>query len=221
MVQSVDALILLVYLMPGFIGMLVFEALAEIKRRQSPEKIGLIVFFAILSIFSVNIFRSVSLIPNFEELKKSPELLSDLIKTNIFFASISAAVFGVVFSVIANYRIVYKIASWLRISKRTGSIDPWHQVFSKHRKVWVQIRFEDGSILVGWPKYYSEEGEVREVFLAKATWHFPIKADAKDGSASDCSPPVFRDVDVEGDGVLISNFSKVKAIEVLEGEPDV
>lgn len=221
MVQSVDALILLVYLMPGFIGMLVFEALAEIKRRQSPEKIGLIVFFAIISIFSVNIFRDVSLIPNFEELKKSPELLSNLIKENIFFSSLFAAAFGVAFSAIANYRVVYKIASLLRISKRTGSIDPWHQVFSKHRKVWVQIRFDDGSILIGWPKYYSEEGEVREVFLAKATWHFPIKSDDNGRNESDESSPAFRDVDVDGDGVLISNFSKVKAIEVLKGEPDV
>ncbi len=221
MVQSVDALILLVYLMPGFIGMLVFESLAEIKRRQSPEKIGLIVFFAITSIFSINIMHNISLMPNFEELKKNPDSLSSLIKTNIFYASVASALFGVIFSTIANYRLIYKVAAWLRLTKRTGSIDPWHQVFSKHRRVWVQVRFEDGSILVGWPKYYSEEGEIREVFLCKATWHFPIKKEAPENGGGEDSPPAFREVDVEGDGVLISNFSKVKAIEVLKGDLDV
>lgn len=221
MIQSIDALLLLVYLMPGFIGMLVFESLAEIKRRQSPEKIGLIVFFTIISILSISIIHPVSLVPDFDELKKNPGLLSDLVKSNVLQSSVAAALFGVVFSTIANYRIIYIVASFLKLTKRTGSIDPWHQVFSKHRRVWIQIRFEDGSILVGWPKYYSEEGEVREVFLAKATWHFPVKNDESGEKAGGVIDIIYRDAEVNGDGVLISNFSKVKSIEILKGENNV
>jgi Family of unknown function (DUF6338) len=218
MVPGVEALILLIYLMPGFIGMFVFESLAEIKRRQSPEKISLIIFFTIISISSINIVHPISIVPNIDEIKKDPLLLTEYIKSSIFYSSLSAIVFWIIFAVIANHRLVYKLAACIKLTNRTGSIDPWHQVFSKHRNVWVQIRFEDGSILVGWPKYYSEEGESREVFLAKATWHFPVKSDSSDADKGGNSPVPFKEVDVEGDGVLLSNFTKVKAIEILKGE---
>lgn len=216
MVQSVDAFLLFIYLLPGFVGMLVFESLAEIKKREYPEKVGLVIIFSILSMSFVNLFYKIQLIPNFDEIKKDPGVLSNLITSNVFYGALSSILIGIIFAYLANKNILYHIAVKCGITRRTGAIDPWHQVFGKYRRVWIQIRFDDGSILVGWPKYYSETGESREVFIAEATWHFPYGTDCE--SNSNPMPRRYNEVDVYGEGVLISNFSKIRAIELLDGE---
>lgn len=212
-IGSLDALLLLVYLMPGLIGMLVFESFAEIKKRQFSEKIGFIVLFTIVSVLVVSQYRPVDILPNIESMKHSPVTISTVIKNNIFHASVVSICLGMLFAFIANSKILFFLANKARMSNRTGAVDPWQQVFSRFRKKWVQIRFEDGSRIVGWPKYYSEDGEAKEIFIAEATWYIPNNCQKdQDGTIN------YQEIEVEGEGVLISSFTKVKAVEFLTGD---
>ena len=100
-----------------------------------------------------------------------------------------------------NTGILYIVLRLLRLTSRTGRIDPWHEVFASHRKKWVLARFKDGTILVGWPRYYSEDGERKELFLAEAAW----SRLNDDGT--------YREEAVDGDGVFVCNFDEIIAIE--------
>lgn len=61
----------------------------------------------------------------------------------------------------------------LEVTRQTGQVGVWLDVFSEPHAVWVRIGLPDGSIVQGWPKYYSDDPEVPEVYLENVTIYSP------------------------------------------------
>ena len=204
---------LLLYILPGLIGYLIYESLASVVKRDVFDKIIFSLSLTLVSALITNVLFSIPLVPNIIDSQTTnlSAILDVFVRTNLLYTSTVACIIGILFAGIRNLGVFYTIFGWFRITKRTGMIDPWHQVFSTFQRRWIMLSFSDGTKLIGWPKYYSEDGTRKELFLADATWHSPSSGEG--GSK-------YREEEVEGEGVFVSNFDNVKSIEFysMEGE---
>ena len=66
---------------------------------------------------------------------------------------------------------------------------------------------------MGWPKYYSEGSEHKELFLTEAEWHVPKSAANKINKDEEWESKC-----VQGPGVLLTEFDNVVAIDVIRTE---
>lgn len=197
---------LYLFLFPGILGYLVYGTIAESTlQTETFEKIVMAMSLTLLSaLISGYIFR-IPFLPEFRssEFEANPTLISTFISNHLWVTSIIACALGVTLAWLRNTGWIFYLLRKTGVTKRTGRIDPWHQIFVTYQERWVQLRFSDGSLLVGWPKYYSEEGSRKELFLMEACWHFM----QKDGS--------LKKQEINGPGVFVTNFDKVIGIEFL------
>lgn len=219
------ALFLFLYLLPGFIGLLVYDFLAEGRKRETLDRLVIAFTLTLLSAILVNLVFRVPLFPEprvaartgiFAALSaliggepakdlEAAAVLSAFITTNLLYQSVASTVLATVFAALNNKGLLYKAARFLRLTLKTGNVDVWADLFYGLRGYWVRVRFEDGSQLVGWPQFISNPGIPRELFLADATWHYPNPA----------VPGTLLSVDVEGPGVYVNQFDRAVAIELL------
>ena len=201
------ALFLFLYLLPGFLGAVIYDYLVE---RQPPSNFERIIEALVLTLVSsvvAHVGFGVPLLPNIELSKDTSltAIVGAFLDKSVLFISIISVSISVIFSILNNHGIIYLALNRVRLTYKNGDGDVWQDTFYKHRKFWIRLTFQDGRSLIGWPKYYSSTGKPRELFVADATWWEP------DSSGN------LTSVDVVGAGVYISDFSKVTAIEVLEG----
>ena len=202
------ALFLLFYLLPGFLGSLVYDFLAESRKRDNFERIVAALVLTLVSWVILNAGFKVPLLPlPFDDKTTLTAVLNAFVGRNLLYESLLAIAVATLIAVLNNTRITYTILNTLRITTKASSVDVWADTFDRYRGFWVGLRFSDGRLLIGWPKFYSQFGDAREVFLADATWLVP------DGSGT------LTPSDVDGAGVYIADITKIEAIEVLKGKP--
>jgi hypothetical protein len=56
----------------------------------------------------------------------------------------------------------------LRLTNKNSELDVWYDVFKDFRRYWLRVCFKDGSKVIGWPYYFSDDPDKRELFLADA-----------------------------------------------------
>lgn len=219
------ALLLFLYLLPGFIGLLVYDFLAEGRQRETLEKLVIALVLTLVSALLVNYVFEVPLFPEPRAVQRAgffaalsalvggepakdletAAVLSAFLTRNLLYQSVASTLLAALFAALNNKGLVYKAARFLRLTLKTGNADVWADLFYGLRGYWVRVRYDDGSQLVGWPQFISNPGIPRELFLAEATWHYPNPA----------APGSLTSVDVEGPGVYVNQFDKVVAIELL------
>ena len=91
----------------------------------------------------------------------------------------------------------YRLARWLRITRRTGRLDVWQDAFSDLRANWLVVHMNDGRRAVGWAKYFSDEGNRPSVFLKNAAW-------VEDDGAQH---------PIDGEGLLVLDQARISYIE--------
>ena len=199
------AVFLFLYLFPGFLGSLVYDFLVESRKRDNFERIVAALVLTLLSSVALKVGFGVSLLPVTVD-KETPvsTVVNAFFGRNLLYGSLLSLAIVVVLAICNNSGFTYRLLNWLRLSTRASSADVWADTFDRLRGNWIRIRFTDGRSLVGWPKFYSQFGDPREVFLAEASWL------VTDGSGA------LVVEDVAGAGVYISDFSRVEAIEVLK-----
>ncbi len=207
-VESAVSLVLFLYLLPGFLGGVVYEAVAEARSRTTFERLLIALVLTLLATMTSNWVFSTPLFPS---VRITPEssfdfVLSAFIGRNLVLASAISTALGLLAAFVQNTGWLYAALRRLRITNRSGRIDVWHEIFSKHREIWIQVRLRDGRRLVGWPEYYSEDSQRREVFLAEAIWFIP----QVDGT--------YRPPEIDGPGVYLTDWSAIEALELLDGD---
>ncbi len=197
---------ILLYLLPGFLGAVVYNYLVERDKPSNFDRIIDALLLTLASSLIVHILFTVPLLPSFNVPKDSSpaSIISIFLSRNILYISICSVVISIIFACLNNHNVIYDVLNWTKITYKNSNSDVWYDTFYKYRKYWVCIRFYDGRSLVGWPKYYSKTGAPRELFLADATWYETLE----DGR--------YEPIDVVGAGVYISDFSTVIGIELLE-----
>lgn len=199
------AVFLFLYLFPGFLGSLVYDFLVESRKRDNFERIVAALVLTLLSSVALKVGFGVSLLPLAVD-KETPvsTVVNAFFGRNLLYGSLLSVSIVVLLAVCNNSGITYRILNWFRLSTKASSVDVWADTFDRLRGSWIKIRFSDGRSLIGWPKFYSQFGDPREIFLADASWWVPDE----DGT--------LIAQDVLGAGVYIADFSRVEAIEVLK-----
>jgi hypothetical protein len=73
---------------------------------------------------------------------------------------------GFVFTFLINYKILDRIAHWLRISNKFGDIDVWSYIMNSKVPEWAVIRdIENDLMYEGWVQAFSDSTGEDEVFL--------------------------------------------------------
>lgn len=88
----------------------------------------------------------------------------------------------------------------LKLTRKTGRIDVWHDVFTELRGYWIEVKLKDGTKILGWPDFYSENPDKRELFLRNVLITNP------DNSS----------YDIRGDGILLTDKADIESIEFIQ-----
>ena len=207
MIETIEALTLLLYLLPGVVGYFLYELLVERKPTELSSKSSAIVTLTFFSVLISSAIFEQPILPSVDNslTKSVPAVFEAFFGANFIWALAVAIVLGGAAAWIRNKNYIFKALKKLKITRQTGAIDPWHQVFQTERGKWCRITFKDGTELVGWPKFYSLHGENKQLFLANAVWFKNV--DSKDNP---------QEKNVEGPGVLLCSFEEISAIEFLD-----
>jgi hypothetical protein len=201
------ALFLILYLLPGFVGAVVYDYLVE---RQSPSNFERFIEALVLTLVSsvvAHVGFHVPLLPKIALSNEAPmtDVLGAFLGKSIFYVSIIASVISFIFATANNHKWIYWPLNRLRITYKNGEDDVWKDTFYKHRGFWISLKFEDGRVLIGWPKFYSQSGKPREIFVAEPTWWQPDAAGNLVAIVAQVA------------GVYVTDFSKVVSLELLDG----
>jgi hypothetical protein len=204
------AVYIFLYLLPGFLGLAIYDYLVEGQPREIFDKLVSALSIALVSYLAVSLLWAMPLVPGLGMSKDSnaATVLSLLLGKNLIYVSAVSVVLSIALAYLTNYGILLWLFRLIRLTYKTSSVDVWQDTFYRFRGYWVKITYSDGKELIGWPQYFSAVGKPRELFLSDATWW----------SVDDKGVPT--SIDVDGPGVYISDFSAVVAIALLEGTAD-
>jgi hypothetical protein len=165
-------LFLFLYLLPGFLGMVVYGYFREGKPIQNFDRVVIAFVLALLSAICVHIIFGAPFVPVSTVTNSTPPavVLQTMINLNLLETSIAAAIIAMAAALINNRDVIHKALIFLKVSNKTSDNDVWYDVFFRHRGFWVRLEFKDGRSLIGWPVFYSDSGSPRELFIADATW---------------------------------------------------
>lgn len=212
MPTSLEAVAIFLFFLPGIVGTILYQSIAEVTKPGNFDKIAIAIALSLLSSFLADLFFGVP-ISGAHDVPVGqitlPTVLESYAGADAVIRIVVACVLGVLAALVQNYGWFYALCRRVRLTRRTGRIDPWHQTFREYNNKWVRLSYMGGQRLVGWIRWYSESGE-KQLFLAEATWYMPQERQAQ------VQPPGYRKVDVKGPGVFISNFNQVLGVDLLD-----
>jgi len=194
---TIQAIQLLTFLIPGFISSRVLDTLVVRKKEHKELEIiteALIFSLLIYAIFSL--LGGVQPIVFSEEGAyfsygyESPKSLVIILSTSIILPVLIAGVL--------NNVLHMKLAQKLKITKKTGRLSVWHDVFYE-KKSNVIINFVDGKRLFGWAEHFSDYADKPYLYLYAPQW---IDGD--------------EFIDIGIDGMLITPEQKIAFVEFLK-----
>lgn len=211
MPTTIAALNVLIFLLPGFLILRIVEGLtvtgkaSETARIVDALALSLVNYIAFtFLIYALNEFRAVPL-----KVKPIPLILSPDGQLQFTGSEAMGFLLLILIAVLisAGYAAglnrgwIYSICrEKLHLTRKTGRVDLWHDVCTDFRGRWIQVYLKNGTRIIGWPDYYSDNPEKRELFLAEAV---VTKAD---GGA----------YEVSGPGILLTEKAEIERIEVLD-----
>ncbi|MBF6560886.1 MAG: hypothetical protein IVW56_11380 [Candidatus Binataceae bacterium] len=215
MPETVAAINILIFLLPGFVSQKMVEWLTAHGRSGEMEMVrdALIfslfnyLFYAILAFAGHHLSFTWSPFP---PLPAVPLILSNDGVLPMHAQQVEALATLVIISIISGCVIAKALETgWLfmvfrrfRLTKKNSELDVWYDVFNDFRRNWLRVCFKDGSKIIEWPYYFSDDPDKRELFLGDALIQ---EASGEYGA-------------LDGPGVLIENMAEVVRIEVINGE---
>jgi hypothetical protein len=212
---------LLIFLLPGLIGVMIFRMLADAKRLDRFDILTFALMLTLLSNFAADFVVGVSLLPDIRVAGDRLLFVSYSQYTIVNLSIVTAASLILGFACVFLNRAgwVYRLFQKTGLTMKTGRINVWHDVFESCRGRWLHVRFKDGTSIIGWPKFFSVDEERFEVFLADAAlWEKVEKSDAEDAVSTEGRNGSY--IDFQGPGVYINNFEEVLFVAVIGESAD-
>lgn len=202
------ALFLLLFLLPGFLGLQVYDYLAVGAKRDGLQRIVTALCLTLLSGLAVRALIGIQLITIIKVTKDTPisEVLGSFVSPNLFYLSVVSIVLAAFFAVLNNHGILYRLARFACLTRRTGRDNVWQDLFNGNRRSWLRIHLKDGSRVIGWRRLASDDASLRELYLAEAVWWVPNPR----------APGGFAEQRSDAGGVYFGNFDEITMIEVFD-----
>ena len=141
-------LFLLLYLLPGLLGGVVFDFLIGGPKREIFDRLVTALILTLAASVLLKVVLHMPVVPVRVD-KDTPisAVLDAFIGRNLLYASIFSVLIATAFAAPANRGTTYEVLRWMGLTFNNGPADVW----------------ADGKSLVGWPKYFSATGAPRGV----------------------------------------------------------
>jgi len=203
MTVGVTTAVAMLILFPGFLGLKILEAITDYKHRTDFDKLGVAVGFSLVvyvAYFGIAIACGLPRVPaGYEEGAFRINGWS-VLAVALLSSAVPLAV-GITMNRGWLSRLNYH--NWIADRDVGGPSSVWVGTFDDYcENKWVRAHLPDGTIIEGFVRWYSDNGEDHELFLSEAHFRVP------DGEYEP----------VEGPGVLLGKDAPVSFVEFLDGE---
>lgn len=194
-IATFEALQILLFLIPGFISIAIFNACVYRKKQKPFDQI---VFAATFCMFDYTVYISifnktpVSLTVNNSQVIYNYEVISFWILIGV------SVVTPLLFAFCVHNDFPLRVLRRLGITRNTLRDSVWLDVFLNKQRH-IIINFKNGRRIYGWPMHYSNNPKSSYIYLYKPSW-------ISDGK--------FIDLDI--DGILITPEQEIETIEFLK-----
>jgi hypothetical protein len=205
MPERVEALGILLVLLPGFSAAYLVQILAARRRQSELDKvIEALIFSLALYLITLPLFGYSLPIAWHPGGDNNPDTWQIFVVwPHLLALAILAVVLGALYAASINHNWLTSPFRWLKISERSARRSVWNDAFSELGG-YVQVGMSDGRSVFGWLRNYSDEEETTEVFLQDAAW-----ADS-DGN----------EFPVNGPGILLTKALGIEYVMFLDSGGD-
>lgn len=200
MPEKVEALGILIVLLPGFVAAYIVQLLAARHKQTELDKVvEALIFSLVLYLLTLPLFGYSLPIAWHPGDGNHPEAWQIFIVwPHLLVLAILAFVLGAIYSASINRNWLTVLFRYLGITERSARSSVWNDTFPDIQG-FAQIGLSNGRSVIGWIRKYSDEDESRELFLEDAAW---IDSDGKD-------------VPIHGPGILLTNNSGIEYVMFL------
>lgn len=201
MPQGVQALAVLLILLPGFFSSKIVQMLCARPKQSELDKVveALLFSFFTYLFFALTLGAELPLSWSGKTDSAGIHYFVEIHRWRLALLALYASVLGFSWGWITNHDALLR---WLRkggFTQRSSRISVWNDIFHLLGGT-VQIGLKDGRMAKGWLRCYSDEGEDSSFFLEAASW---ISADGNE----------YR---VDGPGVLLTKECEVQFVIFLD-----
>lgn len=224
-----EALIVVLFLLPGFVGVAVYDGVSAASRRVAFDKLVSALALTLVAnvitaalreqgVFGTIIVPEAKVFANplmalFGATTKPTGMEAEFqeaflaaIEGGLLPATAIAAAFGLAAAWLHNLGLLPRLGM---LPQRLAR-DTWSDLLTYDDSVRARILFKDGTVLVGRPLPSRGAHGNREVFVADAVWLRPNGRFDRRGQAT------YRAVEVPGPGVLLTDFGSVQLVEMVD-----
>jgi len=177
MINTIEALKIFIFLIPGFLTIKIIEFLRTRGSWDSATEVivkGFLwsIFIWIIYYCFANYFGFLvkPIYYDGKDLVMSQNILD--LQSLLFLIAI-AILLGIITSVLLNNGWLFKALRILHLTRMTGEDDAWVSMFSRYGRIWIKVTLKDGHEFVGWPEFYSESNEKKSIVLTDVSVYPP------------------------------------------------
>jgi len=214
MPASFAALAVLIFLLPGFVTDRIIVSLTP---QRSRTDVRLVIDSLVWAFIDEVFYRVIALTFGLQQfpvdyVTDHPSRLFDGHVLSIVCLLLTSVVIGLVWSCLSVWGILFRLLGRATITRSSGRVDVWQDVLTKHRRAWLRAYLKDGTTITGWPEYFSDDGDKREIFLAEAFIERPV---VKEEGTETNDDAVSSMTVLNGPGILLTERAEIVYIEVL------
>lgn len=159
---SSDVLVVLFFLLPGFIAAWTYYGLTSFPKPGQFERIvQAFIFTIIVQVIMYSVKYLLVFVP--ENAADLPE------NTRIAFSVFMAFVVGAVFARFANNDKFHAAMRWMRFTQETSYPSEWYSAFANH-KTYIVLHLNGQRRLYGWPVEWPSDPDKGHFALVDAEW---------------------------------------------------
>lgn len=204
MPEKVEALGIMLVLLPGFACSYVVQMLAARRKQTELDKVvEALLFSLVLYVLTLPLFGNA--FPLRWQNTHGPDLDIGQVIVDWKHLTVLAAcslLLGTLYAASINHDWLMTFFRWIRITERTARSTVWNDVFQETGG-YVQIGLADGRSLMGWLRDYSDEEGDYSLFLEEASW--VVKT--VNGNESE--------IRIEGPGILLTRKMDIEFVIFL------
>jgi len=203
--DKVEALGILLVLLPGFACAYIVQFLAVRSKQTELDKVIEALLFSLFLYLLISPFFGYTLPLGWRQIdSQHPNAIQIVVNWKyLVWLTVGAIAFAIVYSANINRDWAMAALRWMRVTERTARKTIWNDAFQEIGGM-VQVGLSGERKVLGWLRYYSDEAEDCSLFLESASW---VKKD-NDGTESEEI--------IDGPGILLTKDSGIEYIMFLK-----
>lgn len=167
---SLEAVAVLMILLPGFVSSAVLDHVVVRKSREGLAQITEALVFSFLIYATLVSVGGFPVVRGTVDARHLPNLLESAVNRRfVLGALLLSLLLPLVLGFLNTTDLHMKIARRLRISNKTARETTWLDVFSEQRR-YVIVNLSGQRRIFGWPQYYSNDREEGLLYLFDPAW---------------------------------------------------